>query len=1270
MKDFIENLLKQYGDNKLAIAICGTLIGFFLTKLLPFLWNSLRSFVLWTGKIIGGRLSYHAFLKRYLNWVVTENRELNLTGIVTTDDAKKPTLEQVYVSLSIESKKWDHDVSKRHTASHLYNSRFFAPELVWGSPLWYPGNDTQDEGMQLKSVLRKYTKIAVLGVPGAGKTTLLQYIALTYARERASDPRLKNSGILKNRLGTKKWQLPVFIRLSSIASLLSNYDNKDKDPSILDIIHRILPPDLQSNNSATKFFIYYLKKGRCILLLDGLDEIPTDKEFHAVVKAINSLCINYPGNQFVITSRIAGWRSGINTDFETFYVNDLTDSQINTFIDTWYAAVEKNTVIGRLQDEGVTDRNARERRASRQSEDLKATLKNNIGIRHLANNPMLLSIIAVVHRRLATLPKERSKLYAQCTTILLEQWDISRGIRKDDTRLKLEQKEAIMRRLAFAFHTGEIGDKGGGRQASRHDVQRIIAEILPNLGRTAEDAAYLLNVLIERSGLIIERQRDILSFAHHTFQEYFSAHYLASTEPVKNRNFLLQKENLLSDWWREVILLYAGLLSDSSDFIRMIYKIPQDDLCQQKLRLAVECLGESVKINKVEIRNKLIQEVLNIRSKNIIRQYDNNLPPETIDYLLRWTKSLRWYTNAAKSKIKDCTNSDQLKPLQHQIQFGLLHPQSIVRQAAIESLSVFPPTSLQPQLFDMAIEMLTDEDKNVRRSALQVIPAIGNIDQFEKTIMHLLVSIRERNTEITTDCIHALVALKGRFTARALHLSKIIEMFKNSNQKIAENAKQIFPLFLQHTNEADIKKIILNIPEINSSNYLGAVCTLKNLSPEITNHILHKIIDTLTSPYKTAIRKEILDAISESNNSLIENSKIINTLFSIIATTSLSPESEEKTIQILTKSNSKIIEPRIRELLNSTERTNIIIALKIIRKIKIPQSLNDVAARLISFLDSKDTELLEEAAQAMIILEKHPLREAAMQKLLKLTKSKSVQVRLASIFAICFLNRAGQKEEYNKAIILSLNDKSMTVRMAAIKGIRDISDRRMLPTIIDILLSLLIKHINSINLIKPRQVRQSLWHDYRNGLDIMYTIAYLGSLVRSEKVFNILYDKYLDYYRLDKKIYELGLQFEHQLNIEQENFVSDHLNGVVVLNQHPLIIIGEKMPSIFLTARLMKALSSDSEESKECALFVINELNEKFDISKFEPLIISCLDDRNKTIRQAAIKVAASIYTVTNSPHITEAIINRLSDDNTDIQDTAWNILQSPHKVVAANSFN
>ena len=47
------------------------------------------------------------------------------------------------------------------------------------------------------------------------------------------------------------------------------------------------------------------------------------------------------------------------------------------------------------------------------------------GLRQLAVNPLLLTIIAIVHRSRAILPKERHKLYEEALKVMVELWNLA-----------------------------------------------------------------------------------------------------------------------------------------------------------------------------------------------------------------------------------------------------------------------------------------------------------------------------------------------------------------------------------------------------------------------------------------------------------------------------------------------------------------------------------------------------------------------------------------------------------------------------------------------------------------------------------------------------------------------------------------------------------------------------------------------------------------------------------------------------------------------------
>jgi hypothetical protein len=87
--------------NKAVAALVLLVAGVLLRDLLPYLFQQFLRLLRWVGKKLGGRLGYRYLEKSYLNWLVTELRELKLAGIVGADASKKPKLEQVFVSLRV-----------------------------------------------------------------------------------------------------------------------------------------------------------------------------------------------------------------------------------------------------------------------------------------------------------------------------------------------------------------------------------------------------------------------------------------------------------------------------------------------------------------------------------------------------------------------------------------------------------------------------------------------------------------------------------------------------------------------------------------------------------------------------------------------------------------------------------------------------------------------------------------------------------------------------------------------------------------------------------------------------------------------------------------------------------------------------------------------------------------------------------------------------------------------------------------------------------------
>lgn len=543
---------------------------------------------------------------------------------------------------------------------------------------------------RIRKLLNQYDNVAILGKPGAGKSTLVQFLALAFAQEKAGERKLRKRGIVGEKLGLDTWYLPILIPLRKVSKTLLERDADGSANLLLEAWRdKVLPSDIRAD-FPDKVFLKMLKKRRCILLLDGLDEVANDEEFRTVIREIKGFSSRYAGNKFIITSRFSGWRGGVGSTFQEFQVDDLTDGQIGDFIDDWYQAIEENRVLGGVEAETPTEKAQRLRKARFRAKDLKDALHEVESIRRLAENPLLLSIICFVHYH-KTLPRERLSLYQDCSNLLLLQWDREKGLPVDDTDLTLKRKEAIMQEIAFAMHTGRIGKEFGGKEATGREIIPIIEEKLGQFRLPVENARPLFQKLINRSGIIVsvERYTDRFSFSHLTFQEFYTAQYIFVNRLDILTHFADESTERLASWWREVVLLYASMVKDSSKLIHEMCKstlINLDDLAGKRLQIAGQCLLQAVAVEDQTIEQMVLQNLVDVRSGmrgGII--IDTSPPRELRTYLLNFANcsSFSWYAlRFAVNELKENTDLDAL--VARLVQLG----KSVDSDAAAASLQV------------------------------------------------------------------------------------------------------------------------------------------------------------------------------------------------------------------------------------------------------------------------------------------------------------------------------------------------------------------------------------------------------------------------------------------------------------------------------------------------------------------------------------------------------------------------------------------------------
>lgn len=388
-------------------------------------------------------------------------------------------------------------------------------------------------------LLQRQNGLIVLGDPGAGKTTFLKYLALKLAKG--------DSGELN--LGER---LPFLVPLSGYANALEKQTVR-LDDFIASYFH-----ELGANVPINALLADALQRGVALLLLDGLDEVQDLGRRESVVKSLEEFYSFHhkAGNKFVLTSRIVGYREvrPVAPGLAECTLVDFDDDEIADFVARWTQALEVQA-----QGDSLLARTD----AEQERHDLLDAVQRNAGVRQLAANPLLLTILALMKRQGITLPERRVELYEQYVKTLLSSWNRARGLGRPPSRdLDPVQTVKVLAPLALWMH--EVNPGVG--LVKREDLRRQLEALYVDRGEAAPEACarqFLADVR-DYAGLLLERGPGKYGFIHLTFEEYLAA--VAIALQAQGKVGLLVEAlgaHVGEPAWHEVGLLtvgYVGLI--------------------------------------------------------------------------------------------------------------------------------------------------------------------------------------------------------------------------------------------------------------------------------------------------------------------------------------------------------------------------------------------------------------------------------------------------------------------------------------------------------------------------------------------------------------------------------------------------------------------------------------------------------------------------------------------------------------------------------------
>ena len=359
-------------------------------------------------------------------------------------------------------------------------------------PTDYRLEDENINGIDIFYNFERNKNNIIEGTAGSGKSVLLRRVFID---------------LIEN----KKGYVPILIELRLLITPEENY-------SIYNFIHKTLSELDEGFTSEQLHFA--LKEGKIALFLDGFDEIDFDHK-ETYEREILDISNKYSSSIIVVSSR----PDDCFSSWGEFYIYHALPLNKEQSID----------LISRIE----YDMTVKKR--------FIAELKEGLYEKHIdfLSNPLLLTMMLLTYEQLAEIPEKIHIFYEQAFDTLYHKHDALKSLykRKSYSGLPIDDFKKIF--STFCIIT-----------FAERKISFTYKELIDYLGKAINIEGFEVkptNIFkdLVKSVCILQKDGNIYTFTHRSFQEYFTAYFISKSQSIDTRRIL---DNMLKTLFRDNVI--------------------------------------------------------------------------------------------------------------------------------------------------------------------------------------------------------------------------------------------------------------------------------------------------------------------------------------------------------------------------------------------------------------------------------------------------------------------------------------------------------------------------------------------------------------------------------------------------------------------------------------------------------------------------------------------------------------------------------------------